>query len=111
MARTLRPRQFCHYVWGLHIEMAALKSTGTLLQSSGWTSAIVEADLASSGTAESFWSASSLTRTPQAHQITAKCLYWLLRNTYGYYCHEAVANAEIILSFEAWCQKHRRESP
>ena len=39
---------------GLHIEMAALKSIDTLLQSSGWTSAIVEADIASSGTAESF---------------------------------------------------------
>ena len=38
---------------GLHIEMAALKSIGTLLQSIGWTSAIVEADIASSGTAES----------------------------------------------------------
>ena len=48
---------------GLHIEMAALKSIGTLLQSSGWTSAIVEADIASSGTAESFLSASSVTRT------------------------------------------------
>jgi hypothetical protein len=27
---------------GLHIEMAALKSIGTLLQKSGWTEAIVE---------------------------------------------------------------------
>ena len=33
---------------GLHIEMAALKSLGTLLEDSGWTSAIVEAGLASS---------------------------------------------------------------
>ena len=40
---------------GLHIEMAALKSIGTLLLSSGWTSVIVEADIASSGTAESFF--------------------------------------------------------
>ena len=46
---------------GLHIEMAALKSIGTLLQSSGWTSVIVEAGIASSGTAESFLSASSVT--------------------------------------------------
>ena len=33
---------------GLHIKMAALKSLGTLLEDSGWTSAIVEAGLASS---------------------------------------------------------------
>ena len=38
---------------GLHIEKAALKSIGTLLESSGWTGAIVEADLATPGTAAS----------------------------------------------------------
>ena len=86
---------------GLHIEMAALKSIGTLLQSSGWTSAIVEADIASIGTEESFLSASSATRTRQAHQITASCLYKLLNNAYEYNSNEAVANADAILSFEA----------
>ena len=96
---------------GLHIEMAALKSIGTLLQSSGWTSAIVEADIASSGTAESFLSASSVTRTRQAHQITASCLYKLLKNAYEYYSNEAVANTDAILSFETWCQKRLIESP
>ncbi|KAJ8357901.1 hypothetical protein AAFF_G00056470 [Aldrovandia affinis] len=34
---------------GLHIEMAALKSIGTLLQDSGWTGALVEAGIASPG--------------------------------------------------------------
>ena len=48
---------------GLHIEMAVLKSIRTLLQKSGWTEAIVEAGIASSGIAESFLSASSVTRT------------------------------------------------
>ena len=53
------------FVWGGgggHIEMAALKSLGTLLEDSGWTSAIVEAGLASSGTAESFLITSSVTK-------------------------------------------------
>ena len=36
---------------GLHIEMATLKSIGTLLQKIGWTEAIVEAGIASSETA------------------------------------------------------------
>ena len=45
---------------GLHIEMAALRSVGTLLQDSGRTSAIVEAGVASSaGTAESFLTVSN----------------------------------------------------
>ena len=34
--------------------MAAFGSIGTLLQSSGWTSAIVKADIASGGTTESY---------------------------------------------------------
>ena len=50
---------------GLHIEMAALKSIGTLLQDSGWTGALMEAGVASPGTAESFLTASSITRTRQ----------------------------------------------
>ena len=37
---------------GLHIEMAALKSIGTLLRDSGWTGALVEAGIASPGTAD-----------------------------------------------------------
>ena len=96
---------------GLLIEMAALKSIGTLLQSSGWTSAIVEADIASSGTAESFLSASSVTRTRQAHQITASCMYKLLKDAYKYYSNEAVATADATLSFETWCQKRLKVSP
>jgi hypothetical protein len=43
-----------------HIEMAVLKSIRTLLQKRGWTEAIVEAGIASMGTAESFLSASSV---------------------------------------------------
>ena len=95
----------------LHIEMAALKSIGTLLQSSGWTSAIVETDIASSGTAESFLSASSVTRTRKAHQITASCLYKVLKDEYEYYCNEAGTIAGTILSFEDWYQKRLKESP
>ena len=38
---------------GMHIETAALKSIGTLLKDSGWTGALVEAEIASSETAES----------------------------------------------------------
>ena len=73
-------------VGGFHIEMAALKSVGTLLQSSGWTGALVEADLATSGTAESYLHASSVTRTRQMHQVTACSFYKLLKEAYSYYC-------------------------
>ena len=39
---------------GLHIEMAALKSIGSLVQNTGWTSALVEAGVALSGATESY---------------------------------------------------------
>ena len=77
---------------GRHIEMAALRSIGTLLRDSGWTSAIVEAEVASSGTTESYLSASSVTRTRQAHQITACSLYKLMKKAYhDYRSEESIA--------------------
>ena len=48
---------------GLHIEMAALRSVGTLLQDSRWTGALVEASISSPGIAQSFVTAFSNTRT------------------------------------------------
>ena len=83
--------------------MAALKSIRTLIQSNGWTSAIVEADIASSGTAKPFLFASSVTRTQKVNQITASCLCKVLKDAYEYYCNEAGAIAGTILSFEDWC--------
>lgn len=48
---------------GLHTEMALWNTLGDLLECSGWTTALVEANVASSGTAESFLKVSHLTRT------------------------------------------------
>ena len=46
--------------------MAALKELGYLLKGSGWT----EADIVSSGTADSFLSASNVAKTRQAHLVS-----------------------------------------
>jgi hypothetical protein len=48
---------------GLHIELALWSMLGDLLDGSGWTVALTEADVASSGVADSFLNASHLTRT------------------------------------------------
>jgi hypothetical protein len=48
---------------GLHIEMALWNVLGDLLEGSGWTNTLTEADVASSGVADSFLKASHLTRT------------------------------------------------
>ena len=55
---------------GLHIELAALKTAGNLLESSGWTGALVQAGAATSGKADSFLKAAHITRTRRAHQVT-----------------------------------------
>ena len=51
----------------LHIEMAFLKVVGGWLEGSGWTSALVDTNVAIPGTAESFIKAASVTRCRRAH--------------------------------------------
>ncbi len=95
---------------GLNIEMAAMKSIGTLLQDSGWTGALVEAGIASPGTADSFLKASSITRTRHVHQITACSLYKLLKAAHTDYSKETDEQPEVP-SFEAWCEHRKLQSP
>ena len=96
---------------GLHIEMAAFRSLGSLLKDSGWTGALVEAGVASSGTADSFISVSSVTRTRQMHQVTACSLHKMLKSAYNAYCTEQEEANEDSLGFEEWCQNRCQQSP
>ena len=89
---------------GLHIEMAFLKLIGSWLEDSGWTTSLVEANVASSGTAESFIKATSVTRTRRAHQVTASCLYILLKKAYGKY-KEDLNHGNNALAFDSWCSQ------
>ncbi len=59
---------------GLHVEMAALKTLGDLLEGSGWTGALVQAGVATSGTADSFLKASHVTRTRRASSSCKKLI-------------------------------------
>ena len=72
---------------GLHIEMAALKTVGDWLESSGWAEALVQAEIATVGTADSLHKASHVMRTRKAHQITAAALYILQHRAYDHYSH------------------------
>ena len=55
---------------GLHSELALWNTLGDILEGSGWTAALTQADVASSGTADSYLKATHLTRTRHAHQVT-----------------------------------------
>ena len=59
---------------GPHIEMAAWKTFGDYLSNSGWTAVLTQADIASSGTADSFLRCCHLTKTRRAHQVSAVTL-------------------------------------
>ena len=70
---------------GLHIEQAFLKTLGSLLEDSGWTAALVDADVATTGTADSFIMVANIKRTRKAHQVTVSALYALLQSAYAKY--------------------------
>ena len=61
--------QYVVMLGGLHIELTALKALGKWLDESGWSSALVHAGIATTGTADSFHKASHITRTRHAHQV------------------------------------------
>jgi hypothetical protein len=76
--------KFIVMMGGLHIEMASFKMLGKWLSGSGWPEVMCEAGVAMQGIAESL-SASHVTRTQQAHQVTAASLFILLQNVYNKY--------------------------
>ena len=55
--------RFVIVLGGLHIEMALLQVLGDWLESSGWSSALVEANITTSGRAKSMLESGHVTRT------------------------------------------------
>ena len=94
---------------GLHIELAAFKAIVGLLKDGGWTTALTEAGIASFGTAESFLTASSVTKTRLAHQVTA--LFKLLQHAYEQYQSDNIATGLDADSFESWRTKKEETHP
>ncbi len=90
---------------GLHIEMAGLKVIGDWLEDSGWVEALVKANVASAGIADSFIKASHVTRTRHAHQVTASCLYILLKDSYRQYV-ELLESGQQPETFTKWCDRY-----
>lgn len=83
---------------------------GDLLEDSGWTSALVQANIASTGTADSLIKASHVTKTRHAHQVTAASVHTLLHRAYTDYTSEATAAGTNVLSLQRWCEVREQES-
>ncbi|KAJ8380702.1 hypothetical protein SKAU_G00014800 [Synaphobranchus kaupii] len=79
---------------------------GDWLEDSGWTNALVQAEIASPGTADSFIHARHVTKTRHAHQLTAASLYNLLHQAYNQHC----TSEAVPPTFEEWCLQRVSES-
>ena len=78
------PNKFVVMFGGLHIEMAALRTLGVWLQGSGWVEALVQAEISTASTADSFLRAAYVARTRRTHQVTAAALYILQYRAYNH---------------------------
>ena len=83
---------------GLHLEMSMWNMLGDYLAECGWTVALSEAGIASSGVADGLLNASHLTIIRHAHQITIAALYQLQREAY------ALCDESLTSTFEEWRQ-------
>jgi len=92
---------------GLHIEMAALKTIGDWLESSGWAQALVQAEIASVGMADSLHKATHVMRTRKDHQITASALHILQHRAYDHYALICLKESQTSIDSEAWCNERR----
>ena len=83
---------------------------GDWLEDSGWTSALVQANIASTSTADSLVKASHVTKTRHARQVTAASVHTLLHRAYTEYTSEATVAGSEVLSLEKWCEERAQES-
>ena len=89
---------------GLHIEKALWNTVGDLLDGSGWTTALTESEVASSGTADSFLKVAHITRTRHAHQVTVLVLQRLLNEAFN-------QRSNVDESFSNWLEQMCTQSP
>ena len=73
-----------------------------------------KADIASSGTANSFMHASHVTKTWHAHQVRAGSLYILIQQAYNEDCTSDDADADVMKpdspSYQEWCTQRETSS-
>ena len=89
----------------LHIEMVLLSCLGDWLQDSGWTTALSNAGVASSGT-DSLLSGHEVGKAKSVHQVTALTLYQLMKDAF-----EQSKKENCTLNFTEWRASKELESP
>ncbi|KAL9955042.1 hypothetical protein ACROYT_G042646 [Oculina patagonica] len=90
---------------GQHNTMALLKALGDLFHGRSWMSALVQAEIATIGTLNSFLKAVHVKITALAHLIRACALYRLRQASYVEWPECSGT------SFEEWCEQRAFQSP
>ena len=112
LAGTHREDHFVVMLGSLHIEMAAYKALGKWLNGSGWTELLSTAGVATQGMADSFITASHLTRTRRAHQVMAASLHLLQQKAYQEYIVKVTeSDGQDMKSFDDWKEEMSKKRP
>jgi hypothetical protein len=99
--------KFVTLLLGFHTELTIYKILGQWLECSGWVEVLVQADVASLGTAESCLHASHVIQIRNAHQVTACARYILMKSAYqGYIINNFLVGEQ--MDFTTWCNIHKK---
>ncbi len=99
---TLGEDKFVVQMGALHIEDKCQLMMGKMLRGSGWETVLSQADVLSSGRAESALSDHHIKRTRYAHQVSLASLSLLKRTAYSEYASNVQGPPE---SFELWSKR------
>ena len=88
---------------------------GDWLHESGWVQALVQADIATVGLADSLYRATHVTFTRKAHQNgnlhVSCCLVQSATPCHDHYALTSEQNGQTPVDFEVWCDERKGSSP
>ena len=101
--------KFVILLGGLHIEKMLFQMIGDWMDGSGWTTALSNGDVATTGTAQSFIGVSHITKTRYVHEVTAASLYILASRAYADYIQSTEDSPP--LNRQQWIERQVQAQP
>jgi hypothetical protein len=92
----------------LHIEDKMHQMMGKLLRDSGWSNILTQAQVLTSGRAQSVLDEHHIKRTRYAHQVSVMALYLLRQTSYSEYCSSVQGPPESLVM---WSVKSKTHNP
>ena len=105
---TLGEDKLVMMMGALHIEDKMQQMVGKLLQDSGWSNILTQAQILTSGRAQSALDEHHIKRTRYAHQVSLMGLYLLREKAYSNYCSSVQGPPEPL---EMWQQRSKTGNP